>query len=77
MLNRAFQIVLVILVALFTVVGLIMLFAALESALVASIGSFAFAISTRLFRIVLISTILLVSAAAAGALVWRKRRRQR
>lgn len=49
MLNRAFQIVLVVLVALFTVVGLIMLFAALESALVTSIGSFAFAISARLF----------------------------
>lgn len=42
MLNRAFQIVLVILVALFTVVGLIMLFAALESALVASLDIHSF-----------------------------------
>jgi hypothetical protein len=76
MLIKAFQIVLVVLVALFTLVGLIMLFAALESTLVTGIGSFAFAVSRRVFRIFLMSTMLLVSTAAA-VLVWKIRRRQR
>jgi hypothetical protein len=64
MLIRAFQIVIVAFVALFTLVGLTFLLSALESTLIAraGIGGFAFAVSARAFRI-LVLTLLLLSAA--------------
>ena len=53
MLIRVFQIVLVVLVVLFTLVGLTLLLSGLQSTLIANAGisSFTFAVSARAFRI--------------------------
>ena len=61
---RAFQVSVIVLVTLFTLVALTFLFSGLESALIAraGMGGFAFAVSARAFRI-LIFTLLLISAA--------------
>jgi hypothetical protein len=73
MLIKVFQIVLVLLVALFTLAGLTLLLSALESTLIARAGvsSFAFAVSARAFRIFVIGVLLL----SAAAVVWFIRRR--
>lgn len=65
MLIKAFQIVLVALVALFTVAGLTLLLSVAESTLIArqGVSSFAFAVSARAFRIFIISGLLLFAAA--------------
>jgi cytochrome c biogenesis factor len=75
MLMKAFQIVLVVLVALFTLAGLTLLLGALQSTLIATagIGSFTFAVGTRVFRTMILTLLLLTVAVFA----WRKRRRKR
>jgi hypothetical protein len=72
---KVFQIILVVLVALFTMVGLTLLLSALQSTLLANAGttSFVFAVSARTFRIVLVTLILL----SAVAIVWLSRRHRR
>ena len=72
MLIKAFQIVLVAFVALFTLIGLILLLSAFESTLLARAGvtNFTFAISTRVFRILIFSLLLL----SAAVFVWLRTR---
>jgi hypothetical protein len=72
---RVFQIILVLLVALFTMVGLTLLLSAVESTLLAKAGtsSFVFAVSARTFRIALVTLLLL----SAVALIWLSRRHRR
>ena len=73
MLIRVFQIVLIALVALFTLVGFTLLLSGLQSTLIANAGitNFAFAVSARAFRISIISVLLLFAA----VFVWLKSRR--
>jgi hypothetical protein len=73
MLIRVFQIVLVALVALFTLVALTLLLSGLQSTLIANAGisNFTFVVSARAFRISIISVLLLFAA----VFVWLKRRR--
>lgn len=70
---RVFQILLVVLVVLFTLVGLTLLLSGLQSTLIANAGisNFAFAVSARAFRIFMISGLLFFAA----LFVWLKRRR--
>jgi hypothetical protein len=72
---KVFQIILVVLVALFTTVGLTLLLSAVESTLLANAASsnFAFAVSARTFRIGLVTFLLL----SAVALIWLSRRHRR
>lgn len=72
MLIKAFQIVLVTFVALFTLIGLTLLLSAFESTLLARAGvtNFAFAVSTRVFRILIFSLLLL----CAAVFVWLRTR---